>query len=139
MSHPANDAAFFDMVHALLDEQMAGSEPERRGSARHPYNCIQLLAPFDGKRLPAQADFRKVHCQDISATGLSFCSPRKPETQYVVIALGAVPFSFYVAEVMHAQPVNNDGVVEYLVGCRLMRRITRAGDAGGPQSGHGRG
>ncbi len=127
MSQQASDAAFFDMVHSLLEEQKEGDGRERRQRERHQYNCIQLLADFDGNSMPAQADFRKVNCQDISATGFSYFSPRKPDTDHVIVALGAIPFMFYVAQVMHANPVNNDGMVEYLVGCRLKNRFTRDG------------
>ena len=75
--------------------------------------------------MPTQADFRKVTCQDISSTGFSYFTSRKPATEQVIIALGAIPFIFYAADIMHANPVNHDGMVEYLVGCRLKNRIER--------------
>ncbi len=127
MSKQATDAAFFDMIHTLVQEQIEEDlqGANRRQSERHDYSCIQLLAPYDGKRLPAQCDFFKVYCQDISATGFAYYVRQMPETKFVIVALGAIPFMFYSAEIVHTSLVNNDGMVEYLVGCKLLDRIQR--------------
>lgn len=125
MLKQTNDAAFFEMVHSLIGEQEPVAEKERRTNDRRAYRCIQLLAPYDGVRLPAQAEFRKVQCHDISAHGFSYLTSQPPESEYVVICLGAIPFLFYDAEIVHYNAVQQGGSVEYLVGCRLRRRISR--------------
>ncbi|MCH7729319.1 MAG: hypothetical protein IH991_23005 [Planctomycetes bacterium] len=119
----ASDAAFFDMVHVLVSD--SEDDPKQRESKRHVYECIQLLAPYDGSTLPTQGDFCKVLCQDLSANGFGFYTEQSPKTKYVIIALGTVPFIFYVAEVMNSRPVERDGQSGYLVGCHLMERLAR--------------
>jgi hypothetical protein len=128
MQSQASDVALFDLVHELIQEE---EMPERRSAQRHAYNCIQLLAPYDGERLPTQADFQHVSCLDLSSTGFSFCTRSRPESKFVIIALGEVPFLFFVAEILHVNAVNKDGMLNHHVGCRLLRRIERKQDANG--------
>ena len=52
-----SDAAFFDLVHSMIETDPTTKEQERRGDDRLNYNCVQLVAPFDGQNLPTQADF----------------------------------------------------------------------------------
>ena len=119
----AADAAFFEMVHALVTDPST-DDSERRENERHAYQCVQLIAPYDGVNLPSQIDFCKVQCEDISSNGFAFYSPKIPEMKYVIIALGSLPFHFYEAEVLHNRPMQRDGEIEYLVGCRLLKRLT---------------
>ena len=119
----ASDAAFFDMVHALVSDS-SEDDSKQRESKRHVYECIQLLAPYDGSTLPTPGDFCKVLCQDLSANGFGFVTEQSPNTKYVIVALGTVPFIFYVAEVMNSRPVEQDGETGYLVGCRLVERLS---------------
>jgi hypothetical protein len=117
------DAALFDMVHSLLREQQPETERERRGGRRRSFNCAQLLAPYDGRQLPAQADFRLERCLEISPTGFSFVTSVPPRTTFVVIALGAVPFKFFSARVMHVGAADETDAGEFRVGCKLLQRI----------------
>lgn len=119
-----SNVGMLSAIELLLSNQ--GTEPlqERRGGERRRYVCTQLLAPYDQGELPQQADFRQVRCRDISPTGFSFRSYRRPETQYVVVALGAIPFKFFVAEIVRANRVQSENGLEYLIGCRFVRRLS---------------
>ena len=122
---PATDAELelFKTVGELLKEQGVEAGKERRTQVRRPYQCVQLLAPYDGSKLPAQADFRQVLCQDLSENGFSFMSYRRPETRFVIVALGAVPFLFFVAELVHIESITGSADYEFKVGCRFTQRV----------------
>jgi hypothetical protein len=92
----------------------------RRSQTRSPYDCVQLIAPYDGQKLPRQADFRHVVCRDISTSGVSFVVPHALPTERVIVALGTVPFSFLIAEVVRSE-LTDDG--EVFVGCRFVERL----------------
>ena len=62
-------------------------------------------------------------CRDLSSTGFSFVSYRQPQTDYVIIALGAVPFKFFVAEIAHVSRAETLNTTNFLVGCRFLRRV----------------
>jgi len=117
------EADLFQTISELLAEQHAGCGDERREGARRSYDCIQLLAPYDTDRLPKQEDFRQVQCRELSPRGFSFLSDRQPTTDHVVVALGAVPFKFFVAKIIHNRPSEDQLSRGYLVGCRFVRRL----------------
>jgi hypothetical protein len=121
------EADLFQTISELLAEQNAISGDERRGGKRRSYNCIQLLAPYDANQLPQQEDFRQVQCRDLSPRGFSFLAHRQPATDHVVVALGAVPFKFFVAKIIHSGPSENELSQDYLVGCRFVRRLAEQG------------
>ena len=121
------DASFFDMIHGLLQEQVEPDVVERRQGERRPFNQVQLLAWYNGVSMPTQADFFQVRCQDLSAEGFSFLVDEPPTHPFVVIALGVVPFLFFVAEIKRMQP--HKARTEILVGCQFVRRITDREDA----------
>ncbi|MBP88766.1 MAG: hypothetical protein CMJ64_18980 [Planctomycetaceae bacterium] len=110
-------------IELLLSEQGVDPVEERRSGDRRHYECTQLLAPFDQQHLPQQADFRQVHCRDLSPSGFSFYSYRRPDTDHVVVALGAIPFKFFVAEIVHANVVDGENGQEFFIGCRFVRRL----------------
>lgn len=122
------EADLFDTISELLAEQNALNGDERREGARRNYDCIQLLAPYDANSLPLQEDFRQVQCRDLSPRGFSFISYRQPTTEHVVVALGTVPFKFFVAKIVHSGPSENELNQNYLVGCRFVRRLTEQRD-----------
>ena len=121
------EADLFQTISDLLAEQHAISGNERREGTRRSYDCIQLLAPYDADWLPKQEDFRQVQCRDLSPRGFSFLSHRQPTTDHVVVALGAVPFKFFVAKIIHSSPSENELSQDYLVGCRFVRRLAEQG------------
>lgn len=118
------DLELLSAIESILSEQAAHATDERRTDARHHYECTQLLAPFDGDSLPQQADFRQVQCRDLSPSGFSFYTYRQPESDQVVVALGAVPFRFFVAEIIHMSISSDEGGQDFLVGCRFARRLS---------------
>jgi hypothetical protein len=121
-------AAFFRALHELLEEQK-GSAADRRRATRRSYECIQLLALYDGRNLPAQADFCGVLCHDLSPGGFSFYAAEAPRQPYVIIALGAVPFTFFVARVLRVTPAGaEEDDLGQLVGCRFIRRVVTSAD-----------
>lgn len=118
------ESDLFETISELLAEQNAICDDERRTGQRRSYECVQLLAPYDATLLPLQEDFRQVQCRDLSPKGFSFLSYRQPATDHVVVALGAVPFKFFVAKIIHSSPSENESSQNYLVGCRFVRRLT---------------
>ena len=117
------EADLFETISELLAEQNAMHGDERRDGARRSYDCVQLLAPYDANLLPKQEDFRQVQCRDLSPRGFSFLSYRQPATDHVVVALGAVPFKFFVAKIVHSGPSESELNGNHLVGCRFVRRL----------------
>ena len=117
------DVALYELIHRLLQEGSQGREAERRGDGRHEYNQVQLLAPYDGRSLPVQADFQQVQCHDISPRGFSFFLPKRPDYEHLIVALGAVPFTFFSAQIMHADETVRGTSAHFLVGCQFTDRI----------------
>ncbi len=65
--------ALFSLMHDVLAAEEARQraldaiEPaEQRSSERRAFSCLQLLAPFDGERMPSQAEFAPQRCHDLS-------------------------------------------------------------------------
>ncbi len=97
---------------------------ECRRSPRHPYRYRQLIAPLRGEQMPAAEDFFAVECADISAGGLSFYHPQRPDFHKIVVALGQVPFlTHFKAEVVRVVDQSNEAENRFLVGCRFTGRV----------------
>jgi len=114
------DPEFEDTLHLILRE---GQDTDRRGQSRRPFRCVQLLAPYDGKEMPAADEFFHVQCHDISAGGFSYFLPEAPEYDFLVLALGRAPFTFVIARAVHFETVETERGRQYLVGCRFLRKI----------------
>src|SRR5688572_12406621 len=89
------DMSFYSLVHELIEAEKSlarhgRSTDDGRAADRREFDCRQLLAPFDGVRLPSQSEFRQVACQDLSPGGFSFVLPERAEYEAVVVALGQV-------------------------------------------------
>lgn len=116
-----------EAVSQVLRQVMGGVEKRnRRRRQRLPFNKVQRIAPYDALRLPsAEAMFREVRCHDISALGIAFYWPSRPDFEYLVLELGSPP------EVTHitARVVRTVIVVgtqsEHLVGCRFLGRVRK--------------
>lgn len=117
------DAGLLSTIESILSEQAAHAANDRRNDARRSYECTQLLAPFDGESLPQQADFRQVQCRDLSPAGFSFYTYRQPGSDQVVVALGAVPFKFFIADIVHMSISSTEGGQDFLVGCQFVSRL----------------
>jgi hypothetical protein len=117
------DAALYAEITELLNEQRALLGSDRRSDDRRPYECSQLVAPYNGESLPGQDEFCQERCHDLSSSGFSFLTGRRPATSKVVVALGQVPFLFYVAEIVHVHEVESEQGDEYIVGCNFTNRV----------------
>lgn len=124
MSTRELDAALYESISSLLNEQRRATPTDRRDSERHAYRCVQLVSPFDGESMPEQLSFHHVMCHDLSPSGFSFYSTGIPETAQLIVALGKVPcIKFFVAEVVRVYPTTNRLGNEYRIGCRFVRRL----------------
>jgi hypothetical protein len=126
MSTTEYDAGLFETISALISEHLTENRQNRRSNPRHPYECVQLLAPFDGTELPGLDELRPVLCHDLSRCGFSFLSYERPKTNLVIAALGRIPPKFFVAEILHVHPTHTSDDHEYQVGCRFIRRLEDA-------------
>jgi hypothetical protein len=121
------DASFYEQVHQMVEAErdfaLQGASAEQRADDRRAFECPQLLAPFDGVRLPSQSEFRTALCQDLSPGGFAFVSSERVEFEQLVVALGQVPFKFFTARVQNQSPVRLRGRSAYRVGCRFTGRV----------------
>lgn len=124
MTATAQDEYLFELVHALLEESKGVQFGQRRANERAKYDCVQLIAPYDGYTMPTQAEFRRAHCRDLAPGGFSFFAEQPPETEQLIVALGAVPFSFFIADVVRVKQSDVDHTGSYLVGCRFLERLS---------------
>jgi hypothetical protein len=125
MEEPATtDPDLFELVHRLLHGETPGKPVDRRDDPRRPYHCLQLMAFYSPPQTPNASVFQQVPCEDISAHGMSFYLPEPPEQKQVVVALGNVPFTFLIAEIVRAQPVRRDDGLAYQIGCRFTGRLS---------------
>ena len=124
MTATLQDDYLFELVSALLEESRSYQVGERRDQPRTKYDCVQLIAPYDGSKMPSQAEFRRAYCRDLAAGGFSFFAEQPPETDQMVVALGSVPFSFFVADIVRVKQSDVDTTGRYLVGCQFVERLT---------------
>ncbi len=124
----AENAALFEALHRLLNEPNGAHDGNRRRSDRRSFDCVQLLAFCDGRSPPAQRDFRLARFHDLSPGGFSFFTSEAPQLQFVVVALGSVPFSFFLAQILHVHAVRANVRGPYLLGCRFAKRILSPSD-----------
>jgi hypothetical protein len=122
MSNPAaNDAAFaFNALAGAIEHSR-----ERRRDVRLPYECVQMIAPFDGVNLPPASAFRPVHCHDISISGLSFFLPQRPTFQNLVVSLGKEGSNrqCITARMVHFRAMQHEGTAQFLVGCEFIEKL----------------
>jgi len=101
-----------------------GQQPsDKRKSRRQTYICRQLVAPFDGTRLPQQDEFEWAMFRDVSSSGLSFLSESRPTTKQLVVAVGPAPFSFLIVEIIRTTKRDDLETHPYHVGCRILREL----------------
>ncbi len=124
-----DDAQFFDMVHQIIESEapvIDASVPEdenRRHEKRNAFFTLQLVAPYDGERLPEQAEFHLAPFVDLSARGFSFVERTKPNCDQVVVLLGKVPFFTFTANIMNVEPLKNQRDM-FKIGCKLDQRLS---------------
>jgi hypothetical protein len=107
--------------------QQSEAVQERRTTRRFSYERVQLVAPVIGSELPKPEDFVEVLFQDLSADGFSFFAAEELDCKQVVAKLGATPHIVPVlARVVHQRRAQRDDQPSYLVGCRIVRRLSLA-------------
>ncbi len=116
------DANFFALVHHVLEASIS-ADVDRRDNRRRGFSCLQFIAPYVDGRMPTQSEFRRVLCRDLSPTGFSFVSNDPPDSEYLVVALGAAPFIFVSAQIVHHWPDEAEGKPVWIAGCRFIARI----------------
>jgi len=122
--HPTTDPELFELVHRLLQAEETGRLVDRRDGTRHPFHLPQLMAFYTPPHKPNAAAFQQVPCDDLSAQGVAFFLREPPAQKQVVVALGDVPFTFVIAEIVQAQPIRRDDEVVYRIGCRFIGRMS---------------
>jgi hypothetical protein len=114
-------------VYALLHEELLAQQlafpVDRRVADRKRFDWIQWLAEYDGKQMPTAAEFRHVRCYDLSPQGFSFLCDNQPQQNLVIIALGRVPFSFYVARVVHIADIEHQSQQQLKIGCQFVSKV----------------
>jgi hypothetical protein len=126
---PPPETAAFNELHELLAQSVRNGDThqhERRRDQRYPFCRVQLMAPCGDDCLPSSSDFRQVQCSDLSPRGFSYLAQEPPNFKYLIVALGDVPFKFFIAEIRHilAQRKSIEEPERYLIGCRFVRRVT---------------
>jgi len=125
-SPPPKNQDDFAMAEAEAEDRMvpgAGLPPglvtsDRRRAPRRSYRYRQLIAPVVDDTLPDRHEFTEVECNDIAVGGFSFLSSKPPQSDTLVVALGAPHRLIYLtAQIVHINRVRRDGRWNYLVGC----------------------
>lgn len=102
-----------------------------QGLVRHPYETEQLVAEYHGgTEIPASTQFAAVRSSDISAKGISFICPSKPDCKAYVVRLGNGDQTRYmVANVANITPLSKQEPIQYRVGCAFVARLEPETDA----------
>ena len=136
LAEHAKDAKFYSLVHTVLEAERRRDLDERRGGPRHPYRCLQLIAPFIDGRLPDKSQFRQVQCVDLLANGFSYLAAEAPSSERLIVVLSLDPLICLVAHVVRCELRTHDDATLYRVGCRFSGRIeAQAHDASSAECG----
>lgn len=111
----------------VADAACSEQEPaiaENRKARRHAYTCRQLVAPFDGVRLPRQDEFDWAMFNDISENGVSFLTKNEPATRQLIMAVGPAPFAFLLADVVRVAVRDDLEGQPFHVGCTIVRELS---------------
>jgi len=103
---------------------------EMRKSPRRAFQHQQWIGPIIGTRMPQRDEFFEVVCEDISAGGVSFYLPQRPQFERLVVALGKPPaLTYFTADVVRVAEKDVDGQRRFSLGCRFTGRIRWEGPA----------
>lgn len=98
---------------------------ERRRERRVPCAVDLRVASYDGVLPPERMDFLAMEPRDISASGISFFTPKPPETTTVVLMLGDYRDAYYItAEVCWYKEGYYNRRRQYVVGCRMSGQLS---------------
>ncbi|MEX2175861.1 MAG: hypothetical protein WD872_15965 [Pirellulaceae bacterium] len=114
-----------EMSEADGEQHPPGNSAKDQDPPRYPYDCEQQMAPWtDEDELPTADRLVEVRCHDISANGISFFWPNKPEFDRIVISIGGGDrLAFMAAQVCDHKAVYMHQEHNYIVCCRFLRRV----------------
>ncbi len=126
---------------------------ERRRCRRRPVFAIRRIAPYDGSRIPQEAEFFCTESRDLTSDGVSFLLGSHPACGSFLVAICEPPTTEYlVADVVHStevrvypsgatEPIHGGegcgdgesargemGEPMVLVGCRFRERLRTAAE-----------
>jgi hypothetical protein len=107
----------------VADDAAAEPEPtpEKRGADRRPFDSEQLIAQYNGRRIPKAWSFRLYKCRDVSTRGLSFYSDQRMANEQVIVRLGnATQAKFIVASIVRTTRTRRSDGDTYCVACKFI-------------------
>jgi hypothetical protein len=96
----------------------------KRKYVRRNYVDRQLIADYDGFRLPKSKDFYWVATQNVSSGGIAYVSRRKPRTHYLIVRLGTGPVACFISRVAWAFCRTDLPGKPFEVGCEFVARLS---------------
>ena len=118
------DAHFYQLIHKMVNLELAEDHPDRRAHPRSPFSSIHKVAPYDGSNLPQPTDFIDICCHDLARGGFSYLTPIRPTSTNLIAAFGIPPD----ITCMEARIVRAADVLQY-PSTGLLEKI---GDPNGP-------
>jgi hypothetical protein len=96
----------------------------KRKYVRRGYVDRQLVADYDGYRIPQSKDFYWVATQNISNGGVAFVSRRKPRTEFMIVSFGAGRQACFISRVAWAFCRTDLPGRPFEVGCEFVARLS---------------
>lgn len=95
----------------------------KRKAPRRPYVQRQLIADYDGYKLPQSKDFYWATTQNISIGGVAFISARKPRTKFLIITFGAGRNLCFIGRVAWTSRRADLPKTPFEFGCEFVTRL----------------
>lgn len=95
----------------------------KRKYVRRGYVDRQLVADYDGYKLPKSKDFYWVNTLNVSSGGLAFVCRRKPRTEQVIVSFGAGRLACFISRVAWAFCRTDLPGKPFEVGCEFVARL----------------
>lgn len=98
---------------------------EHRQEQRYACNIDLRVAAYDGVQRPERLDYMAMESRDVSRSGLSYYSPKAPDTPLLVLMIGDYRDPFFVtAKVVRCEEGFWNRRRQFVVGCRLIGQIS---------------
>jgi hypothetical protein len=86
---------------ASVEEAPPETPSDKRSAERRKFDSEQLIAQYNGRRIPKAWSFRLHKCRDVSTSGLSFYSDQRMASEFVIVRLGnAIEAKFVVGSIV---------------------------------------
>jgi hypothetical protein len=103
------------------------SEREKRGARRYAFPTSHFVGPCDPQAPGAMPAFYPARFRDLSTRGVSFYWPKEPDFQRVFLLMSGRNMTITaLAEVVRCTRLAQSADDEYLVGCRLIKMLSKA-------------